>query len=40
MAYLMRLHELAHQEYIEAYEWYDTKQKGLGDSFMNSVEKR
>lgn len=40
MTYSVRLHEQAHEEYIGAYEWYEAKQKGLGDSFMNSVEKR
>jgi len=34
------LHELAHEEYIEAYEWYELRQQGLGDRFMNAVEKR
>lgn len=40
MAYPLELHEEAHEEYIEAYAWYEKKQKGLGDRFMNSVEKR
>jgi len=40
MAYPFRLHEQAHEEYIEAYVWYEQRQKGLGDGFMNSVEKR
>lgn len=40
MAYRYRIHELAHEEYISAYEWYEIKQNGLGDRFMNSVEKR
>jgi hypothetical protein len=40
MAYTYRLHEQAHEEYIEAYGWYEEKQKGLGARFMNSVEKR
>ena len=40
MGYPYRLHELAHEEYIESYEWYELRQKGLGDRFMNAVEKR
>ena len=40
MAFQYRLHERAHEEYIEAHRWYEQKQKGLGDRFMNSVEKR
>ncbi len=40
MAYPYRFHEQAHEEYIEAYGWYEEKQKGLGDRFMNSIEKR
>ena len=35
-----RLNEQAYEEYIEAYEWYEKKQPGLGGQFMNSVEKR
>lgn len=40
MAYRYRIHELAHEEYIIAYEGYEITQNGLGDRFMNSVEKR
>ena len=40
MAHTYRLHEQAHEEYINAYEWYEIKQKGLGVRFMNCVEKR
>ncbi len=40
MAYDLRLHEKAHDEYIAAYEWYEMKQKGLGGRFMACVEKR
>jgi plasmid stabilization system protein ParE len=40
MAYPYRLNEQAHEEYIEAYGWYEQKQKGLGSTFMNNVEKR
>lgn len=40
MSYPYRLHEQAHEEYIAAYEWYEIRQKGLGERFANSVEKR
>lgn len=40
MPYPFRLHAQAHEEYIEAYEWYELKQPGLGNRFMNCVEKR
>ncbi|MEO8150422.1 MAG: type II toxin-antitoxin system RelE/ParE family toxin [Bacteroidia bacterium] len=35
-----QLHEKAHFEYIESYRWYELRQKGLGDRFMNCVEER
>jgi plasmid stabilization system protein ParE len=38
MAFPYRLHQSAHQEYIDAYEWYELRQKGLGNRFMKSVE--
>ncbi len=40
MAFPYRLNQQAHEEYIEAYEWYEEKQSGLGNRFMESVEKR
>ena len=40
MSYPYRLHAQAHVEYIEAYEWYELRQPGLGNRFMNAVEKR
>ncbi len=40
MAFPYRLNQQAHEEYIEAYEWYEEKQSGLGNLFMESVEKR
>jgi plasmid stabilization system protein ParE len=40
MTYPYRLHQQAYEEYIEAYEWYELKQRGLGVRFMSSVEKR
>ncbi len=39
MAYPYSLHALAHEEYLNAYEWYELKQEGLGERFMQSVEK-
>jgi plasmid stabilization system protein ParE len=40
MAYALILNEEAHKEYIEAYEWYELRQGGLGNRFMMCVEKR
>lgn len=40
MEYPYRLHQQAHEEYIQAYEWYELRQKGLGDRFMGYVEKK
>lgn len=40
MPFLYKLNEQAHKEYIEAYEWYEEKQPGLGNRFMDSVERR
>jgi len=40
MAYPYRLHEQAYKEYIEAFGWYEQRKEGLGDKFMDSVEKR
>lgn len=40
MLYPYRLHQHAHHEYIEAYEWYELRKEGLGVRFMECVEKR
>jgi recombinational DNA repair protein (RecF pathway) len=40
MAYDLRLHEKAYEEYIAAYEWYEMSRQGLGDRFMHCVEER
>jgi plasmid stabilization system protein ParE len=40
MPFSYRLHEEAHQEFIEAYEWYELRQTGLGVRFMERVEDR
>jgi len=35
MSFPYLLNQQAHEEYIEAYEWYEEKQRGLGTRFMN-----
>ncbi len=40
MSYPYKLHEFAHREYIATYEWYELRKEGLGDSFMQAVEKK
>jgi plasmid stabilization system protein ParE len=40
MAYPYRFNEYSYNEYIEAFEWYELKEQGLGIRFMNSVEQR
>jgi hypothetical protein len=40
MSYTYRLHPHTNQEYNEAYEWYEYKQKGLGERFLKSVRKK
>ncbi|HVZ98329.1 MAG TPA: type II toxin-antitoxin system RelE/ParE family toxin [Chitinophagaceae bacterium] len=40
MPFPYRLHEEAYKEFIEAYAWYEERQSGLGDRFMNSVENK
>jgi hypothetical protein len=40
MSYLLKFNAEAHNEYIDAYYWYELIREGLGDRFMNSVEKR
>jgi hypothetical protein len=37
MSYVYRFHPLAIDDYNEAFIWYETKQKGLGDRFLKSV---
>ncbi len=39
MSYRHLLHPLAHQDFIEAYEWYEEKQTGLGDRFAVAITK-
>ena len=40
MAYVYCLHPLATTEYIEAYEWYENKQVGLGERFLKEIKKK
>jgi len=40
VGYAVRLHEFAHREYIEAYNWYELKKEGLGERFMDAVERK
>jgi len=40
MSYTYRLHPLTKQDYDEAYEWYEDKQKGLGERFLKPVRKK
>jgi plasmid stabilization system protein ParE len=40
MSYIYRLHPLTKQDYDEAYEWYEKKQKGLGERFLKAVRKK
>jgi plasmid stabilization system protein ParE len=39
MKFSLRFLEEAYQEYIEAYEWYESKQDGLGERFKDKVER-
>ena len=38
MSYTYRLHPLTKQDYDEAYEWYESKQIGLGERFLKQYE--
>jgi plasmid stabilization system protein ParE len=40
MTFPYRLNQQAYEEYIEAYEWYEERQPGLGKRFTDAVEKR
>lgn len=37
MSYAIRLHPLVKQDYDEAYEWYEDRQKGLGERFLQAA---
>jgi hypothetical protein len=38
MNYILELNEKAHDEFIDAYKWYEKKQRGLGERFMLKVD--
>jgi len=40
MPYPYRIHEKAHQEYIDAYLWYEMEKVGLGNEFEDCVERK
>ena len=40
MNYTYSLHPLTKQDYYDAYSWYEDKQKGLGERFINAVRKK
>ncbi len=40
MTYTYRFHPLTKQDYDEGYEWYEEKQKGLGERFLQAVRKK
>jgi hypothetical protein len=33
-----KLHELAFEEYIAAFQWYETEQEGLGEKFIEAID--
>jgi len=37
MSYACRFHPLTKQDFDEAYTWYENKQNGLGERFLNAV---
>ena len=39
MVFDLRFNQQAHEEFIQAYEWYEEKRSGLGIQFLASVEK-
>ena len=40
MSYTYRLHPLISQDYNDAYQWYEEKQKGLGERFLKAVRSK
>lgn len=40
MSYAYRLHPLTKEDYDEAYIWYESQQKGLGERFIKAVRKK
>jgi plasmid stabilization system protein ParE len=40
MSYTYQLHPLIERDFEEGYTWYEEKQKGLGERFINAVDKK
>lgn len=40
MNYRLIFHPQANNEYVEAYQWYEQEQMGLGERFEKMVEQR
>lgn len=40
MSYTFIYHPLVQEDYNEAYEWYESKQKGLGEKFFKAVRQK
>lgn len=40
MSYTYQIHPLVEKDFEEGYTWYEEKQKGLGERFINAVDKR
>ncbi len=40
MNYSVRFHSLTEIDYNEAYDWYESKSKGLGERFMQAVRNK
>ncbi|MEO7800421.1 MAG: type II toxin-antitoxin system RelE/ParE family toxin [Ginsengibacter sp.] len=40
MTYTYIFHPLTKEDYNEAFEWYENKQKGLGERFLQAVRKK
>lgn len=40
MNYLIEISTVAEEEFIEAFDWYEKRQVGLGERFAKHVEKR
>src|SRR5689334_17026680 len=40
MSYTYQVHPLVEQDFYEGYEWYEDKQKGLGERFIPTVFKK
>ena len=40
MSYTCILHPKTEEDYIDAYDWYESKQEGLGEKFIASVRNK